>query len=328
MYGRTRRRAEAPDKTSNSADNLMNNDKVAWQGSFVAVVTPFGPDGTIDWDAFGANLDNLLVEGAHGLVVSGCTGESWSLTDDEKIELFRRSVERVDGAVPVIAGTGALHTRNVVDVSLRAKAAGVAGIMVLSPYYCRPGRHEIIAHYRAISDEVSHPILLYNIPSRVGRDLTADLVEELADLEWVVAIKESSDTFLRVETLIGKVGDRINVFAGHSAERAVPSILMGAKGFVSSMESQIMGQEAIGMYALVQEGRIEEAAATQIRTLELDEAMRAVGTFPANLKAAMNELGRPGGYPRPPLLALDDAQRQQVGEVLDRLGILPATRAA
>lgn len=306
----------------------MNNEKVDWKGSFVAVVTPFDELGAIDWTAFRTNLENLVQEGAHGMVVSGCTGEAWSLTDEEKVELFKVAVDTVGSEIPVIGGTGALHTETVVDVSLRAKDVGVSGIMVLPPYYCRLKKLEVLAHYRTISDEVQHPILLYNIPSRVGRDMTADVVEELAELEWVVAIKESSDTFLRVETLIGRVGDRISIFAGHSAERAVPSVLMGAKGFVSSMESQVMGRPAIGMYDLIQEGRIEEAAKVQLRTLQLDQAMRTVGTFPANLKAAMNELGRPGGSPRPPLLELDEGQCARVREILDMCGVSTAATAA
>jgi len=295
----------------------MNNGTGNWGGSYVAVVTPFDRDGEIDWAAYRRNLENLLDEGAHGFVVSGCTGESWSLTREEQVQLFDVAVQVAGPEVPVIAGTGTIQTDDVVALSLRAKAVGVAGIMVLPPYYCRPGPLEIEAHYREISDKVQHPILLYNIPSRVGRDMSPDLVERLAELEWSVAIKESSDDYLRVQTLIRQVGDRINIFAGHSAERAVPSVLMGAKGFVSSMESQVMGQAAIGMYDMIQRGDHAGAAAVQLETHRLDGLMRTVGTFPANLKAAMNELGRPGGFPRSPLLELDDAQKSRVREILD-----------
>jgi 4-hydroxy-tetrahydrodipicolinate synthase len=299
----------------------MNDGKVDWKGSYVAVITPFTREREIDLGAFQDNLEFLLGEGAHGLVVSGCTGESWSLTSEEKLQLFKVAVDVAGPRVPVIAGTGFLQTDVVIELSRQAREIGTAGIMILPPYYCRPGAREILAHYQAVSDEVGHPILLYNIPSRVGRDMTPDLIEQLAAVEWVVAIKESSDTFLRVEQLIANVGDQINVFAGHSAERGVPSVLMGAKGFVSSMESQIMGGEAISMYDLIQQGRIEEAAKVQLKTLRLDQAMRTVGTFPANLKAGMTELGRVGGYPRPPLLELDQDEVQRVAEILSALEI-------
>lgn len=299
----------------------MNDGKVGWQGSFVAVVTPFGADGVIDERAFRDNVGFVVGEGADGIVVSGCTGESWALSADERARLFELAIDTVGGAVPVIAGTGGVSTRGVIELSQRAKDLGAAGVMILPPYYCMAGRREVIAHYQAISDAVRHPILLYNIPRRVGFNLTPDVLDELVEVDWVVAIKESSGDFIQVEATILGVGDRITVFAGHSAERAVPAVVMGAKGFVSSMESQVMGREAIEMYQLVKNGDLARAAAVQLRTLDLDESMRKIGTFPANLKSAMNLLGRNGGYPRPPILPFTPKQLDEVAGVLDRLQV-------
>jgi 4-hydroxy-tetrahydrodipicolinate synthase len=302
----------------------MNKGKVGWAGSYVAVVTPFTPDGEIDEKAFRANIEFLLAGGANGIVVSGCTGESWSLQPEERVRLFKLALDTVGQRVPVIAGTGGVSTRGVIELSLRAKELGTAGVMILPPYYCMAGRREVIAHYQAISDAVRHPILLYNIPRRVGFNLTPDVLDELVEVDWVVAIKESSGDFIQVQNTILGVGDRISVFTGHSAERAVPALVMGAVGFVSSMESQIMGREAIEMYALVQKGDLNRAARVQLRTLDLDESMRKAGTFPANLKAGMNLLGRTGGHPRPPILPLTPAQIDEVRKILDRLRIRAA----
>lgn len=302
----------------------MNEGKVSWAGSYVAVVTPFTAEGDIDEKAFRANIEFLLGNGADGIVVSGCTGESWSLLPEERVRLFKIAVDTVAKRVPVIAGTGGVSTRGVTELSQRAKDLGTAGVMILPPYYCMAGRREVIAHYQAISDSVRHPILLYNIPRRVGFNLTPEVLEELVEVEWVVAIKESSGDFVQVQNTILGVGDRISVFTGHSAERAVPALVMGAVGFVSSMESQVMGREAIEMYALVQKGDLKRAAHVQLRTLDLDESMRKAGTFPANLKAAMNLLGRTGGHPRPPILPLTPAQLAEVGKILDRLRIRAA----
>jgi 4-hydroxy-tetrahydrodipicolinate synthase len=302
----------------------MNKGKVGWAGSYVAVVTPFTPDGEIDEKAFRANIEFLLAGGADGIVVSGCTGESWSLNPEERVRLFKLALDTVGKRVPVIAGTGGVSTRGVIELSLRAKELGTAGVMILPPYYCMAGRREVIAHYQAISDAVRHPILLYNIPRRVGFNLTPDVLDELVEVDWVVAIKESSGDFIQVQNTILGVGDRISVFTGHSAERAVPALVMGAVGFVSSMESQIMGREAIEMYALVQKGELKRAAQVQLRTLDLDESMRKAGTFPANLKAGMNLLGRTGGHPRPPILPLMPAQLDEVRNILDRLRIRAA----
>jgi 4-hydroxy-tetrahydrodipicolinate synthase len=302
----------------------MNKGKVDWRGAYVAVVTPFTADGEIDEAAFRKNIEFLLDEGADGIVVSGCTGESWSLDPDERVRLFKLALGVVGKKAPVIAGTGGVSTRGVIELSRRAKELGTAGVMILPPYYCMAGRREVIAHYQAISDAVRHPILLYNIPRRVGFNLTPDVLDELVQVDWVVAIKESSGDFIQVEATILEVGDRITVFAGHSAERAVPALVMGAEGFVSSMESQVMGREALEMYALVRRGDLKRASAVQLRTLDLDESMRKVGTFPANLKAAMNLLGRTGGYPRPPILPFTPAQLDEVRGILDRLRIRAA----
>lgn len=301
----------------------MNDGKVEWRGSYVAVVTPFTKDGDLDEPAFRRNIDILLSEGADGIVLSGCTGESWALTPDERVRLFRAAIEMVGGVVFVIVGTGGVSTEGVIELSRRAKEAGAAGVMILPPYYCMAGRREVIEHYRAISEAVRHPILLYNIPRRTGFNLTPDVLQEIVEIEWVVAIKESSNDFIQTVATIQAVGDRIEVFTGHSAERAIPALVMGAKGFVSSMESQIMGREAIAMDALVRAGRLDEARVVQHRALRLDQQMRRVGTFPANLKAAMNLLGRGGGYPRRPLLPLTPAEVEQVQHVLTGLGLVP-----
>ena len=193
--------------------------------------------------------------------------------------------------------------------------------MVLPPYYCMAGRRGIVEHYRAISDAVRHPVLVYNVPRRVGFNLTPDVVEELVDIEWLVAIKESSNDFIQTESTINRVGDRMLVFTGHSAERGVPAVLMGAHGYVGSTDSQVMGRDALGMYNLAKSGDIAGARAIQMRALALDQSLKPIGTFPANLKAAMNLLGRPGGYPRRPLLPLTPSQVSQVQEVLDRMGL-------
>jgi 4-hydroxy-tetrahydrodipicolinate synthase len=300
----------------------MNQGKVDWKGCLVAVVTPFTEAGDLDEKAFCENLERLEAEGAHGFIISGCTGEAWAITHDERARLFALSVDTMGKRLPIIAGTGGIATSDVIQLSRRAKELGTDGLMILPPYYCMAKRAEVISHYAAISDAVQHPIMLYNIPRRTGFNLTPDVVAELVQLEWIVAIKESSNDFIQTEDTIREVGEQMIVVTGHSAERGVPALLMGAKGYVSSMESQIMGRRAIQMYDLVQQSRIGEARDVQLQTLELDHRMRQIGTFPANLKAAMNLLGRNGGVPRPPLLPLGSGQMEEVRRVLERLKLL------
>ncbi len=307
----------------------MNNGKVDWKGCFVAVITPFTAAGEIDEAKFVANLELLISEGIDGLVISGCTGESWALEPEERLRLFKLAVATARKKVTVVAGTGGISTRKVAELSIAAKDAGCDGVMILPPYYAVPGLREVAAHYRAINDQAKTPIMLYNIPRRTGVNMTPEFYDELVKLEWVVAIKESSKEFVQLQDVIGHVGDKVTVLAGHSAERGVPAVVMGCKGYVSSMETQIMGREAISMFALTKAGKLEEAKKIQARTHALDAALRsAVGTFPANTKTAMNLLGRPGGHVRPPLLDLTPAETERCADVLRGLGLLKGDRAA
>lgn len=307
----------------------MNKGKVNWRGVVVAAVTPFKADGAIDEDKFVANLERLIAEGAHGFVISGCTGESWALEADERLRLFKLAVATAKKRVTVIAGTGGVMTHKVIELSIAARDAGVDGVMVLPPYYAMPGMREVVAHYQAISDEAKTPILVYNIPRRTGINLTPEILERLSAFEWVCAVKESSNDFIQLERTIAAVGERMDVLAGHSAERGVPAILMGAKGWVSSMESQVMGREAISMFELASSGRVEEARRIQMRALALDTALRhGVGTFPANTKTAMNLRGRHGGHVRRPLLDLTPEDTDKVATILRGLDLLDRARAA
>ena len=301
----------------------MNDGKVDWAGNFTAVITPFAADGTIDERLFRENVERLIGYGVAGIVTSGCTGESWSLKADEKVRLVSLAVDVSNGRVPVVAGTGTIGTTDVIDVSKRAKDAGAAGVLVLPPYYAMPGMREIEVHYRAISDAVQHPIMLYNIPRRTGINMEPEMIARLTELEWVVAIKESSNGFTQLEQLIRLAGDAMNIFAGHSAERGYAAIKVGCKGFVSSLEAQAMPEEAVGLYRLTVEGKDDEARRVQYRCLELDQFLRSgVGTFPANLKETMRQRGMESGHVRPPLQPLTEHERGKVSEILQRLDLL------
>ena len=303
----------------------MVRDLEEWKGVFIAVVTPFKENGDLDQEAFCKNLDNLINEGCHGLIICGCTGESWALSDDEVNELFNLTVEHVKGRVVIIGGTGQITPAHTIKLTNYAKQAGMDGVMILPPARRVITTHrEIVQFYQDISDAVDIPILLYNIFKRQGVDLTPDLVSRLADIKNVAAIKESSDDYMRVQEDIRLAGDRIRVFTGHSAVRGVPSILMGAVGWVASNDPQIMGKEAIDMFYYLEKGDIEKAREIQYRCIALDEGLRAgnAGSFPAFLKYAMNLLNRPGGYPRKPMLPLAEDEKEHVKKVLKEVGLL------
>jgi len=306
----------------------MNNGKVNWAGNFVALATPFTKDGAIDEKMFKANVELLLSEGADGFVVCGCTGEVWSLDNEERLRLFRLAREAAGPKVPIIGGTTLILTSKAIELSKAAITAGCDGVLLMPPYYAVPGEREIKDYFKRASDEVKSPIFLYNMPKRTGINLAPSLISELAKLEWIVALKQSTNDFNELEATLAECGDRISVFAGHSAERGFSAVMLGCPGFVSSMESQVMGREAISMYRLAKEGKVEEGTRVQRRTVALDVSMRKVGTFPANMKTAMNLLGRPGGFCRQPLLDLNTEERAKVADILVKLGLLKQVIAA
>ena len=305
----------------------MNDGKVDWAGNFPAVVSPFDHEGEIDEAMFTRNIEILIDEGVDGVVVSGSNGESWALKPDERLRLFRlaRAISGPD--LTVIGGTGGILTSDVAELTTAARDTGIDGVMIMPPYYAGVSRREVVAHYQAISDAAKIPILIYNTQS-TGFNVTADIAEELADIDYIVAIKQSCRDFVEFEQTVAQVGERIRVFTGHSATRGLAAIMVGGTGFVSSLDPHVMGREGISLYRLASEGAYEEARRVQMRTMELATKLGAIGTGPATMKAAMNMLGRPGGYPRRPVLELTAEEKTQVRAVLDGLGLTVQAEAA
>ncbi|MBI4184092.1 MAG: dihydrodipicolinate synthase family protein [Proteobacteria bacterium] len=299
----------------------MNNGKVGWRGNFPAVITPFTCSGGIDEGKFVDNLELMISEGIHGIVVAGCNGESWALKGEERLRLFRLAVETARGRVPVIGGTSGIVTDDVTELSRAAREVGCAGVMITPPYYAMINLEETYAHYKAVSDGAKVPILIYHHPRRTGVFLAPRFLERLAEIEYVVAVKESHGDFANLEDTLSAVGDRILVFSGRSAERGVAAVLMGCPGYVGSMEPHAMGREGNALFELAAGGRIEEANRLQLRIRALDKALHEIGTAPASLKAAMNLLGRPGGHVRRPLLDLTPAEVGEVRAILERFGL-------
>jgi 4-hydroxy-tetrahydrodipicolinate synthase len=215
-----------------------------------------------------------------------------------------------------------------IELSQAAMQAGCDGVLVMPPYYAVIGEREIRAHFQALSDEAKAPIFLYNMPKRTGINMSPEFLRELCGIEWIVALKQSSGDFTELAATLALCGERIRVFAGHSAERGFAAVMLGCAGFVSSLEAQVMGREAISLYDLAVAQNLHEGRRVQERAVALDKAMRQVGTFPANMKAAMNLLGRPGGHVRPPLLDLDAGETGRVQDILAGLGLFERAAAA
>lgn len=289
----------------------MNRDSVTWAGPIPAVITPFSEGGEIDDHALRENIDRQFGAKATGVLIGGCTGEFWSLSGDERCELFRVGADVVGGRGTVLACTGAIAVEETVKLTHAAQDAGCDAALILPPYFIHLNENEIFEHFRAIDAAVSFPIVLYNIPGNAINAITPQLAGRLADLDNVVAIKESSGDWNNFYATLNVVGDRLRVFCGPSSIYGVPAVAAGADGFIDCFPNLWAG--GIEMYYAAVEGRGEEANALQRTGRALTDLFTSGGRslYPAT-KAAMTMLGYAAGDPRPPLQPLK-------GEALDEL---------
>ncbi|MDP6803868.1 MAG: dihydrodipicolinate synthase family protein [Rhodospirillales bacterium] len=307
----------------------MDKNSVDWHGSIPAMVTPFDADGKFDEPKFRALIELFIKNGVAGLLPSGCTGEFWAMTVDERKALYGVCVDAADGRVPVIAGTAAIRTPDAIELTQAAKEAGCDGAMIMPPYFVKPSTDDIIAHYEAISDAVALPIMLYNIPMYNQTPLTPELVSHLADIDNVVAIKESSFDFNNYYKTQLLCGDRIRVMLGPAGVYGVAAIELGCPGYVEAFPNYWMEPDANRFVEIVEAREMDLARELQRKGLFLTELMNENGrNYYESVKAAMSVLDLPGGVPRLPLRPLGEPHLTEIREGLEKIGITKVAAAA
>lgn len=293
-----------------------------WRGVFPALVTPFTAEGELDEGLFRENVEMSIEEdGVQGILVGGCTGEFWALTLEERKTITGWAVQQARGRVPVVAGTGAIRTQDAIELTAHARKVGADGAVILPPFFVKVGTRELMAHYSAIARAVDFPIIVYNIPGSTNVNLTPDLLEKLVEIPSVVGIKESSGDFNQFFSTVRAVGDRVAVFCGVSSLYGLPAVEVGAAGYICT-SPQALGRDVVDLYRFSVEGKRELALEIQkkgagFRYLSIGDGRNMY----VSLKEIMNQLGRPGGYPRPPLLPLEERDRQEIREGIARLGL-------
>lgn len=304
----------------------MNRNSVDWSGPMPATTTPFTSEGQIDEDAFVANLTRLFDAGATGMVVAGCTGEFWALSMAERARLAKLAVEVCKGRGPAIVGTGAIGEEEVIDQIFAAKDAGADGVLVMPPYFARVTDAEIFAHFEAISERSTLPVVLYNIPGNAGNAISPVLADRLADLDNVVAIKESSGDWNNFQATLNRVKDRIRVFCGPSSVFGVPATLAGADGLIDCFPN-VWAPGCLDLWNKVKSDDLDAAWALQETGIALTQLFTTGGRtlYPAT-KAVMNHLGLPGGgHMRPPYRDLDGASLESLITEVQKLTTAPVS---
>ena len=292
---------------------------VELKGVIPALTTPFLEDQSLDLDGYKKLVDIVIDDGVHGVLANGCTGESWALDDDERLQVFKATVEQVGGRVPVVAGCGAMLTRQAIGKVNQAMEAGCDAVMIQPPWYVIPGEDEIYDYYKAVIAASSLPVMLYNIPRRTSINMSVDLIDRLADEPMVIALKESSKDWLVLSAMIRRVRHRINVFAGYASLLGMAAISEGAVGYVDST-TPVVGRLSINFYEACISRDLDTARRLQTTLAGLN--FFGTGTFPATVKAALNILGRPGGYPRDPIKPVTEVQRDSIRTLLVDAGLI------
>ncbi|TCP19147.1 4-hydroxy-tetrahydrodipicolinate synthase [Scopulibacillus darangshiensis] len=278
-----------------------------------AMVTPFDQNGEVDFEATQTLVDYLIANGTDGLVVAGTTGESPTLTTEEKVELFKFVVNAADGRAPVIAGTGSNNTKASIALTKRAEEAGVDGIMLVAPYYNKPSQEGLFQHFKAIAESTSLPVMLYNIPGRSVINMSVETIINLSKINNIVAIKEASGDLDAMADIIGETPDDFTLYSGDDG-LTLPILAIGGAGIIS-VASHIIGNDMQEMVTHFKKGNVQDAASEHRRLLPTMKALFAAPS-PAPVKAALNMRGINVGDVRLPLVPLSEEEERALQNAL------------
>ena len=289
-------------------------------GAGVAIVTPFNEDETINFEEFGKIIDDQIANSTDAIIVCGTTGESSTMTDEEHISAIKYCVEKVAGRVPVIAGTGSNCTREAINISKQAEAVGANGLLCVTPYYNKCTQEGLYQYYKAISDAVNIPIIMYNVPSRTGTTIQPETAVRIAkEVKNVVAIKEASGNISAVAKLASIADGCIDIYSGND-DQVLPILSLGGKGVIS-VWSHVAPKKVHDMVYAYLDGDTATATKLQLEAINVINALFCE-VNPIPVKAAMNMLGYKAGSLRAPLTELSDEHKELLKKALKDYGVL------
>ena len=281
-----------------------------------ATVTPFDADGAVDYESYRELCSYLVDNGSDGVVVSGTTGESPTLSDDERVELLRAAIEAVGDRATVLAGTGTNSTAHSIHLTEQAHEAGADGFLVVTPYYNKPPREGVIRHFKAVAAASDRPVIVYNIPSRVVINIEPETMAKLAEIPNVTSVKQANDDLEQARRIV-ELG--LDLYAGDD-NIVYPFLEVGGRGGVC-VHTHVVGPQVKEMIRLFRDGDTEGAKRIDEELAPAYELL-AVTTGPIQIKAALNLLGHDVGGLRLPLVEASDEERARIRDCLERLGAL------
>lgn len=289
-------------------------------GSGVALVTPFTESGEVDYGKLKELVDFHVDNGTDAIIICGTTGEASTLSHEEHLECIKKCVEYADHRIPVIAGTGSNCTATAIYLSTEAESYGVDGLLVVTPYYNKATQKGLIAHFTAVANSVNVPIILYNVPSRTGCNITPETAVYLAkNVENIVGIKEASGNIGQITRLAKLADGCIDIYSGND-DQVVPLLSLGGKGVIS-VTANIIPRDTHDMVMKYLEGDVAGSLKLQLATIDLCDALFCE-VNPIPVKKAVELMGLCGGTLRMPLTEMEPQNADRLQKVMAAYGIL------
>lgn len=289
------------------------------QGSIVAIVTPFHQDGSVNFSKLGELVDWQIQNGTDGIVALGTTGESATMTDEEDDTVCEYVLKRVNGRIPVIAGSGSNCTASMLEKSLRYQAMGAQGLLIISPYYNKTNEEGMYRHFATVVDAVNIPCILYNVPGRTGCAISEGVVKRLAGHPNVMGIKEASGNMSYACKIARYLGPEFAMYSGND-DITVPILSVGGSGVISVL-ANILPKQTHDMVMSYLSGDTAAATAAQLRYLELINSL-FLEVNPIPVKAALNMMGWEVGPCRMPLYEMSQGAAQRLRAAMEEAGLL------
>ena len=287
-------------------------------GTATAMITPFGKDGKVNFDAFGKMIDFQIENGTDALVILGTTGEPATMSEEEKTEVMNFSVKKIAGRAKIVFGSGSNCTAHAVRASKQAEKLGADGLLVVTPYYNKCTQNGLYEYYKTIADSVNIPIICYNVPPRTGVNILPATMKRIAEIENVAGIKEACGNMEQICETARRIRGKCDLYSGDD-NLNLPILAIGGAGLIS-VASNIIPKETKALYNYMAAGDLASANAIQDKMLPLIDAMfMEVNPIPA--KAAAEMIGLCGGKPRAPLTELEPAHKEQLAAILKNFGL-------
>lgn len=293
--------------------------KTIFTGAGVAIVTPMKEDGSVNLEKLGALLDFQIDNGTDAIIICGTTGESATLTHEEHVAAIDYAIRKVNGRVPVIAGTGSNDTRYAIELSLEAQKSGADGLLLVTPYYNKTTQAGLVRHFFAVADRVSLPMLIYNVPSRTGMNVLPTTYKELSKHPNIAGVKEANGNIAALAETAALCGDELALYSGED-NMIVPALSLGGKGVISVL-SNVLPRETHEICSKYFEGDIESSRRLQLDCMGLVSALFSE-TNPIPVKEALNRMGWDVGECRMPLAPMQPEHRAQLYAELKRHGLI------